>query len=385
MVRSTFFYERRSYEFTHTAQVLAPLWRAVPAGGSWSGLAGVPRLRKPEPPRPPENPECVQMPRPRPASAAGARILALRLERSWLQKDLASRAQVTQRCVSLLERGEVRHPRLETRQRLAKAFGLTRATIFSDFETELARREASLDIVEAAAYLGIAHDTLRWAAEHKRVSYGRDGHRWEFDREALDEARDTYPCPVDGCDRVALGSSGGCEAHGHALLDKGKKRPPEVGRAIAKTKRENPRPRSDAKERADRLHRERRERMDEELAIGELSLSGAAESLGITSHAVSELVARGELTPTRHVEHEIGRPAPIFMESTIKARKRKVALAADLASPSAWGGAVPLDPDRQVELARADGRLQRSRTTSAPRRSPSASSMSGRKRSDAAT
>jgi transcriptional regulator with XRE-family HTH domain len=293
------------------------------------------------------------------AQAAGTRIRALRLERGWLhQKDLAGRADVSQRCVSLLERGEVRHPRPDTRQRIADAFGLARAAVFGDFEAELVRREETFDLVGGAAYLSVAHDTLRWAAKKRRVRHRRDGHRWQFDRAALDEAREANPCPEDGCDRVALGPSGGCEAHGHALETIGKKRPVEVSRAISKTKRENPKERPDAKDRADRLHDERRKSLEDELAPGELTRSGAAAALGIVPHGVNALVADGELEVARYIEHEIGQPSPIFSEATIKARKRKVAQAESANGTESWR-ALRLDPEWELKLARSDGRLDR--------------------------
>ncbi len=293
------------------------------------------------------------------AQAAGDVIRALRLERGWLhQKDLAYRADVSQRCVSLLERGEVKHPRPDTRDRIAKAFGLTRASVFGGFEAELARREETFDLVGGAAYLGVAHDTLRWAAKKRRVRHRRDAHRWQFDREALDEARKAYPCPEDGCDRVALGLSGGCEAHGHAMLARGKKMPVEVARSIAKTKRENPRPRPDSKERLNRRHDERRKRVEDELAPGELTRSGAAAALGIVTHAVNALVADGELEVARYIEHEIGQPSPIFSEATINARKRKVAQADGANGVESWRS-LRLDPEWELKLARSDGRLDR--------------------------
>jgi transcriptional regulator with XRE-family HTH domain len=293
------------------------------------------------------------------AQAAGTRIRALRLERGWLhQNDLAGPAGVSQRCVSLLERGEVRHPRPDTRQRIADAFGLARAAVFGDFEAELVRREETFDLVGGAAYLGVAHDTLRWAAKKRRVRHRRDGHRWQFDREALDEAREAYPCPEDGCDRVALGPSGGCEAHGHVLETIGKKRPVEVSRAISKTKRENPKERPDAKDRADRLHDERRKSLEDELAPGELTRSGAAAALGIVPHGVNALVADGELEVARYIEHEIGQPSPIFSEATINARKRKVAQAESANGTESWR-ALRLDPEWELKLARSDGRLER--------------------------
>jgi hypothetical protein len=95
-----------------------------------------------------------------------------------------------------------------------------------------------------------------------------------------------------------------------------------------------------------------------DLAAGEMTREGAAESLGIVPHAVSQLVTEGELVPSRYVEYEIGRPAPIFSEATINARKRKVARAENANGTESWR-ALRLDPEWELKLARNDGRLNR--------------------------
>jgi transcriptional regulator with XRE-family HTH domain len=221
-----------------------------------------------------------------------------------------------------------------------------------------------LSLVRAAERFDLNAHTLAKAADAKRVpgrrarGRGPGGVEWQFDERKLAEALQELPsCGYEGCEVLALGPSGGCEAHGHALDAMCKKRPVEVCRAIMKTKRENPKERRDAKDRAHRLHDARRKRLEDELAPGELTRSGAATALGIVPHGINALVADGELEVTRYIEHEIGQSSPIFTEVAINARKRKVALAES--GPEAWPRSLPLDPERAVDVARADGRLAR--------------------------
>jgi len=149
-----------------------------------------------------------------------------------------------------------------------------------------------VSLTRAAALAGVDRHTLRAAIEAGRVpaerverpGLGPRGVGYLIDPRALENLP---RCRYDGCARgadggpaVALGASGGCEKHGHALEAMGKKRPPEVGKKISAAKLGKPRP-----DQAQRL----RKWPDEECFCG---VCGA--SLGIQlGHIINEHRERG--------------------------------------------------------------------------------------------
>jgi hypothetical protein len=106
---------------------------------------------------------------------------------------------------------------------------------------------------EAAQRFGVNRHTLVAAAQHERVrarrveapGLGPNGSGFMFDEDELVEDLERLPmCGYEGCDRPALGPSGGCEAHGHVLAGaraRGVKRP-DIGPSISEAKRGKPRP-----------------------------------------------------------------------------------------------------------------------------------------------
>jgi transcriptional regulator with XRE-family HTH domain len=195
--------------------------------------------------------------------AAGERIRALRQAHNWRQADLAELVDVTQPYIGMLERGEVKHPSRRVCEALSKSLG---ADVFG---------EPTLGLVEAATYLGVDPGTLRSSP----IPHRRDGHRYEYRREDLDAAGERYACAEPGCGRLALGASGGCEAHGHAMLQRGTKRPDEVRERISEAHRathadpergprwragisraNRGRPRPDVRERVAEMHADREQR-----------------------------------------------------------------------------------------------------------------------------
>ena len=62
------------------------------------------------------------------------RLLAMRLNKKWLQKDLAEAAGLTQQQVSKWERG-VREPKVNTLARAASALGVGMGEFFGEEET----------------------------------------------------------------------------------------------------------------------------------------------------------------------------------------------------------------------------------------------------------
>ncbi len=111
-----------------------------------------------------------------------------------------------------------------------------------------------VSLTRAATLAGVNRHTLRAAIEAGRVpaerverpGLGPSGVGYLIDPRALENLP---RCRYDGCARgadggpaVALGASGGCEKHGHALEAMGKKRPPEVGEKISAAKLGKPRP-----------------------------------------------------------------------------------------------------------------------------------------------
>jgi transcriptional regulator with XRE-family HTH domain len=143
-----------------------------------------------------------------------------------------------------------------------------------------------LSLVRAAERFGLDRHTLANAADAKRVSgrrtrgRGPGGVEWQFDERTLAEELETLPaCRYDGCDLPALGPSGGCERHGHALVQQGTtlseevrsrqiaghlamyadpERGPQCKDRIAAAKRGKPRP--DVRERVAAMHADREQR-----------------------------------------------------------------------------------------------------------------------------
>lgn len=74
----------------------------------------------------------------------GERIRQLRKERNWNQKELAKRIGITPDAVSTWETG-IRDPRPAQRQKLAKAFGISEAELFSD----ISMKNISPEVLEA--------------------------------------------------------------------------------------------------------------------------------------------------------------------------------------------------------------------------------------------
>lgn len=64
-----------------------------------------------------------------PASAIGRRLRALREERGWTQRELASRARVSYSYISSLERGGIPNPGIEKLRALAGAFGVAESAL----------------------------------------------------------------------------------------------------------------------------------------------------------------------------------------------------------------------------------------------------------------
>lgn len=118
-----------------------------------------------------------------------------------------------------------------------------------------------LSLTKAARHFGLNRHSLADAAKRGLVrsrrieppGLGRNGVGFLFDE--LQEDLERLPtCRYDGCDRPALGSSGGCEAHGHVFAGaraQGVKRP-DIGPAISAAKTGKPRP--DWSERLRQLH-----------------------------------------------------------------------------------------------------------------------------------
>src|SRR2546422_10126102 len=93
---------------------------------------------------------------------------------------------------------------------------------------------APLSLVRAAERFDLDPHTLAKAAAKKRVpgrrgkGRGPAGVEWKFDERKLGEKLRRLTCGYKGCERRALGPSGGCEDHGHALMAMETKRPAEV-------------------------------------------------------------------------------------------------------------------------------------------------------------
>jgi hypothetical protein len=89
-------------------------------------------------------------------------------------------------------------------------------------------------LTSAAKACDVNRDMLRLAIAEGRVQalpferpgLGRDGIGYVVDLDHLRARLDELRCPT--CDKPALGSSGGCMAHGHALLAEGQPRAPEI-------------------------------------------------------------------------------------------------------------------------------------------------------------
>jgi transcriptional regulator with XRE-family HTH domain len=196
----------------------------------------------------------------------------MRRERGWRQVDLADRVNVTQPYVGMIERGEISHPSREVREAFVLALG---EDPFGAVGLALDARDETLGLVDAAAYLGVDHLTLR----ESEIPFRRDGHRYEYAIHDLDAARDKHPCSEPGCDRIALGESGGCEAHGHAILQRGTIRSSEIRERISSSHRathadpergvrwraaiaaaNRGRPRPDVRERVRAMHADREQR-----------------------------------------------------------------------------------------------------------------------------
>jgi hypothetical protein len=102
------------------------------------------------------------------------------------------------------------------------------------------RADERLWLGHAARAFGVNRHKLRDAAAAGRVrATVVDGRRWLFERSELAEDLERLLCRYEGCDAVALGASGGCEAHGHVFLGAraaGVERP-DVGAKIAEMQR----------------------------------------------------------------------------------------------------------------------------------------------------
>jgi transcriptional regulator with XRE-family HTH domain len=252
--------------------------------------------------------------------AAGRRLAKLRQERGWRQAELAGRAGVTQSYVSMLERGAVAHPTRDYRDAIARAFQLDRKDVFGGFETYLAELEATLSLMEAAARFEIDAHALSRLAEARLVrarkmrrrGLGRYDVGFAFDEEQLAEDLARIPrCPWEACDKPKTGEYG-CSEHGQKLWAEGRRgttRPLEVSRRISQTKRENPKPRPDTRERVTAAWDEDRALRDELRASGKLLRPDIAKALRLKPNSVSVLATRVGL-PVEHVKGPIGPPHP---------------------------------------------------------------------------
>jgi len=122
--------------------------------------------------------------------------------------------------------------------------------------------EQKLSATRAAAWAGLNRHALVDAANAGRVpaerverrGLGPNGVGYLFVlRDLVNLPRCRYPsCSlgVNGAPAVALGASGGCEAHGHALEAMGKQRSPEIGAKISAAKLGRSRP-----DQADRMRK----------------------------------------------------------------------------------------------------------------------------------
>lgn len=98
--------------------------------------------------------------------------------------------------------------------------------------------QEQLSARETARRFGLNEHILAAACKEKRVRgsmvvKGGRVLRYLFDPDEVAEDIEKLPCEYPGCDRPALGPSGGCEAHAGAVLTSGKLRPPEIRVRIA--------------------------------------------------------------------------------------------------------------------------------------------------------
>jgi transcriptional regulator with XRE-family HTH domain len=109
--------------------------------------------------------------------------------------------------------------------------------------------DVELTLEAAAKRYHVAPRNLKWALTKRLIRGWRrqgghqGGHRAFVFRDSdlrADLAR--YRCNEPGCERHGLSPSGGCEKHGGALLARGRKRPGEVCRNIARGKKGGERP-----------------------------------------------------------------------------------------------------------------------------------------------
>ena len=288
----------------------------------------------------------------------GEEIHERRRECGLTQGELAKALEVTQPFVSQMERGLVELPSESVRAGLVRELGIDP---FEEIADAQARR---LTIAAASKLHGInQHALMRLVAEDKIHGHAQcGGQGYEIDAEQLKEDLAALPhCRFLGCERPATTPTGCCGEHAQkqwAIEARGTKRPRSVRLAIERTKRQNPRPRPDAKERCDELHAEAD--ADAEAFERETGLYGrkrAAAYLCVTASALNGLTEDGVVEVACWRQFAIGLPRPFYAERELRRRRRAVALADDGAAANAWLTAVPLDPERAVKAARANGRL----------------------------
>lgn len=163
-----------------------------------------------------------------------------------------------------------------------------------------------LSLSAAARAFGLNRGTLRGAIEAGTIRAARTdvagAVRYAIDAHELAEDLARLPtCRHPGCERRALGPSGGCEAHGHALagaMAAGVPRSAETRARIGASKRGTARP--DAAQRMAAIAEQRRGELAQ-LAGGPglVDAREAARLLGISRNSLGHFVRTGSLTPQR--------------------------------------------------------------------------------------
>ncbi|HWQ23899.1 MAG TPA: helix-turn-helix transcriptional regulator [Gaiellaceae bacterium] len=304
------------------------------------------------------------------ARDAGRALRRAREDKGWSQSELARRSRTSSAMISTLEGIIGRRVSVSSADRIAAALGVEIDALFTAaapapdaigrrarpatppherYDGTRARAERAawqrylekvqasakpvyewprpLSLTRAAQRFGLNPRTLSAAARAGRVrgrlsakpGAGRYGEVYEFDEAELGEDLAALPaCGYAGCDRRALGPSGGCEEHGHIIVWTGQRHSAAARRRMSEARSGTRRP--DAAARLRGVHADARQRFEALLAGRDLlTIDDVAARIKRSRPYVYALLRDGRLK-VRHwakVRHLPGRP--LFAAPDVKA------------------------------------------------------------------
>jgi transposase len=183
-----------------------------------------------------------------------------------------------------------------------------------------------LTLGRAEKRFAIARSYLREACDDGRIrgerieGAGSRGVVYLFDPQELEEDLRRWPCRVEGCDRPALGESGGCFEHGRALATRGRPLTDEHRERVSEALKGKPRPY--ARELRLRDWSTDRPKMIRAQASYRAKDLGDTRMFGRHSKLLAE--AKGERSDAKRPHNQVGRASPVRDDPEILRRIREL-------------------------------------------------------------